>query len=80
MIRFIDLGHQIDIFEEESHFAFYDTMTDSFLSFGGCQVFTSLDDFAEAWDISMGQGRPEDFCGGIHRFINLVPEKFCKSE
>jgi hypothetical protein len=43
MIRFVWLGAQINEGGEE--FAFYDTVADRFMSFGGEQVFDSLYDF-----------------------------------
>lgn len=45
MIRFIDLGDQI--LEGERQFAWYDTVTDSFLEFSGNQVWSSWVEFCE---------------------------------
>lgn len=47
MIRFIDLRGQI-LMGDEPHFAFYDTVRDRFMDFGGEQDWNSLDDFLEA--------------------------------
>jgi hypothetical protein len=54
MIRFVDIGHQI-IFDPESprHFAFFDTVTDKFLTFAGEQVFDSWRDFEESFHLSV---------------------------
>ena len=43
MIRFIDLTGQI--IDGETDFAWYDTVTDKFLSFSGNQTWNSWDDF-----------------------------------
>ena len=49
MIRFIDLGKQIAVDENDPEwprqFAFYDTISDSFISVNGGQVFDSWRDF-----------------------------------
>lgn len=48
MIRFIDLQHNAyDLgFENDIAFAFFDTVTDTFVDFGGEQVFEARGDFA----------------------------------
>jgi hypothetical protein len=43
MIRFIDLGNQLE--DDEKAFAFFNTVTDRFLTIEGEQVFYSLEDF-----------------------------------
>jgi hypothetical protein len=45
MIRYIYVGDQID--EGAKDFAFFDTITDSFISFDGEQVFSSMKDFTD---------------------------------
>ena len=49
MIRFIDLGKQIASYEADPEyprqFAFYNTVSDTFLSANGGQVFDSWDEF-----------------------------------
>ena len=64
MIRFIDLSDQIQ--EGQKAFAFFNTVTDSFVSFNYIQVFYSVREPKEACeDISC-----RDF---IDRCINLIP-------
>ena len=46
MIRFIYIGDQI--MEGERDFAFFDTVTDTFLDFDGDQVFASIEEFEAA--------------------------------
>lgn len=48
MIVYIDLKDQI--IEGEDRFAFYDTITDSFCSFSGCQSWSSMDEFKMDYD------------------------------
>lgn len=43
MIRHIFIGDQIN--EGDKQFAFFDTVTDTFLSFEGEQVFDNVEDF-----------------------------------
>jgi len=47
MIRFIDLGDQI--LEGTKHFAWFDTVTDTFEDHGGEQVWSSWEDFHSAY-------------------------------
>lgn len=51
MLRFIDLGKQIAVDENDPayprQFAFYNTTSDCFLSANGGQVFDSWDEFLE---------------------------------
>jgi hypothetical protein len=46
MVRFIFIGGQIT--EGNQDFAWYDTVTDEFISFAGRVVFDSWDDFEES--------------------------------
>lgn len=48
MIRFIDIGDQI--LEGENHFAWFDTVTDTFIEFNGVQVFNGWDEFVSFYD------------------------------
>jgi hypothetical protein len=54
MIRFIDLGKQLSAFVDDPkwsrEFAFYDTITASFLRFDGQSVFESWEDLLEMLD------------------------------
>lgn len=60
MIRFIDLGKQIATDETDPdyprQFAFYNTISDQFLSVNGGQVFDLWDEFLEnaATELSLG--------------------------
>ena len=48
MLRFIQLGDQIKVLSEGNEdFAWYDTVTDSFLKFSGSVVWDSWEDFVE---------------------------------
>lgn len=63
MIRFIDLKDQI--IEGTNEFCFYDTVTDTFVTFSGSQTWETVEDFQN------------DYTGTeIERFLNLVPETF----
>lgn len=68
MIRFLNLKDQIC--EGENHFAFFDTISDTILTFGNEQVFSSLDEFEEAYKESYSDTRP------LTRFISLIPDDF----
>lgn len=46
MIRFIDLRHHED--DIQARFAFFCTVTDTFIAFGGEQTFDTVADFQEA--------------------------------
>lgn len=56
MIRFIDLGKQIALDENDPEwpreFCFYDTLQASFISFDGQQIFDSVEDLLEQMDDS----------------------------
>ena len=50
MIRFIDLGSQIGIDDTwPREFAWFNTVTDTFLNFGGSETWYSWDDFEGDW-------------------------------
>jgi hypothetical protein len=65
VIRFIYIGDQI--LEGEQQFAFYDTVVDDFVKFGGEVVFDSRDDFHGALD---PLGRDAPLAG---RCVALIP-------
>lgn len=70
MIRFIDLGKQIASDPNDSEwareFCFYDTLSASFLSFDGQQVFDSKEDVLNNLD--------EENAAYVKRIIGLLPE------
>lgn len=63
MIRFIDLTDQIT--DDEREFAFYDTVTGTFLKFSGWQKWSTVEDFKEDYD---GDDLP--------RYLSLIPKEF----
>jgi hypothetical protein len=78
MIRFIDLRGQIDDAEDDAgeslpidqqrpHFAFYDTITNSFVEVNGSQDWRSKHAFASDFKI-------EATCADIRRFLSKMPE------
>lgn len=71
MIRFIDLGKQIASYENDPEFprqfAFYDTMSDTFISANGGQVFDS-------WDEFLDQAATELSLERINRCRSLCPK------
>jgi hypothetical protein len=52
MIRFVDLGTQID--EDRRQFAYFDTVTETFVTVSGEQVWESWADFIGAADCDSG--------------------------
>lgn len=66
---FIDLGKQI-CEEDEPQFAFYCTVHCRFESFLGEQVWSSKDDFEEAYRLQILSGI------GIERYLSLIPESW----
>lgn len=55
MIKFINLGSQIYPNDPEScSFAFYDTLTDRFLTYGGVQAWDSWEDFVDDFEERAG--------------------------
>jgi hypothetical protein len=50
MIRFVDLGHQLNVNASEGlrYFAWYDTVCDHFLDFDGEQTFNTWSEFEPA--------------------------------
>jgi hypothetical protein len=55
MIKFISLGSQIYPNDPAVHsFAFYDTLTDRFLTYGGVQAWDSWEDFVDDFEEQAG--------------------------
>ena len=50
MVRFLNLKNQIE--QETPSFAFYNTITDTIITFWGEQVFDSLEDFVYAYELA----------------------------
>ena len=67
MLRFIDLGEQVT--EDELEFAWFDTVTTTFLSIRGMQVWDSWKDFID--DLSEDEYWRDD----IKRFESLIPSR-----
>jgi hypothetical protein len=65
MLRFINLSDQIN--EGEKEFAFYDTVTESFVTLSGAQTWTSVDDFRKD-----AHDDPNWFYS-IDRMLSLIP-------
>jgi len=70
MIRFIDLGKQIALDENDPdwprEYCFYDTCLAQFLSFGGQSIFDSLEDLLEQMD--------EEDAAYMKRITSLIPK------
>ena len=73
MIRFIDLGKQIAVDEQDEswprQFAFYDTVRDRFVSINGWQVFDSLGGFLQ--EVEQDETITGEFAT---RLARLMPE------
>jgi hypothetical protein len=70
MIRFINLGKQLWVDDEEEcpdDFAFFDTVRDEFKTFSGFQVWNRLTDFIVDFK---SDNNKED----IWRYFNLMPD------
>lgn len=69
MIRFVDLGTQLSGNDEaERQFAFYDTVTDSFIRICGSSAWESWDEFDSAWKAAVGESKDE-----LERYRGLCP-------
>lgn len=66
-MRFLNLKDQIE--EGSNDFAFYDTISNTILSFNGQEVFNSLDRFTLCF-MEVTEHRP------LSRFINLIPKDY----
>lgn len=69
MIRFIDIGDQIC--EGNNDFAFYDTITDSFLTLGDFQTFSNLEELNSFHASEPNKRKPK-----LDRLISLIPRTF----
>jgi hypothetical protein len=68
MIKFINLGSQIYPNDPETNsFAFYDTLTDRFLTYGGVQAWDSWEDFEDDFEEKEGVDWEE--------LIHITPEE-----
>ncbi len=66
MIRFVDMTDALEL-DDGQAFAWFDTVTDTFLVFAGEQVWHEWDEFADAW-----WDEPSD-THRIERFWGLFP-------
>lgn len=73
MIRFIDLGNQVNDFEE--NFAFFSTNTNQFIRFGVDDIFDSEADFLEAFEAEKFS-TPENKAYLLKRLQDFIPDKF----
>lgn len=61
MVRFIKLGDQIN--EGVNEFAFFDTVTDKFITFSDCQTWDCISDFIS------------DYKGDeLERYLGFIPK------
>lgn len=65
MIRFINIGTQISLDARIRHFAFYNTITDSFMSWNGSATWETAEEFKSDYE---GEH--------IERYLRLIPEMF----
>ena len=72
MIRFLNLKDQID--EGSNDFAFYDTVSNTILTFCGEQIFDSVDEFTICYNHDFVDG--QSTTRPLSRFIDLIPEEF----
>jgi hypothetical protein len=75
MIRYVDLSE--DYWVEDQHpdglrapFAFLDTTTDLFFSFGGEQIWDSVQDFERAFGLEKNHAD----CHPLERFLSMIPD------
>ena len=68
MIRFVDLGQQIDG-DGPRHFAFFNTVTDQFMTFDGEEVFETVEEFKLAASGSYQ----------LDRYLGLIPKDWGKA-
>jgi hypothetical protein len=71
MIRFLNLSNQIC--EGQKDFAFFDTITNTILNFDDEQVFTTKQEFENAY---LYQNNSEDKYAKLQRFTSLIPDGF----
>ena len=70
MIRFLNLKNQIC--EGQNEFAFFDTISDTILTFGDEQIFSSLQEFEDAYKKSYIN--EENGTRPLSRFTGLIPD------
>ena len=71
MIRFINIGDQVQ--EGNKDFAFYDTISDSFVSFDGEQLFESVEDFKAHYKDDSENDIKQGSRNDISRYFALMP-------
>ena len=54
MIRYIPINKECEVIPERDCFAFFNTVTNKFIELAGSQVFESIQDLEEAWNIETG--------------------------
>ena len=67
MIRFVYIPEDAMVVPDSDCFAWFSTVTDEFLDFGGEQVFATWYEFEEAWD--------ENRTYPLERFRGLFPKE-----
>lgn len=76
MIRFIDLGTQTGLLDENEggtrEFAFYNTVTSSFVGLADSQVWASWSDFESDYKIGMNAEHAATY--PLERFKGLCPD------
>jgi hypothetical protein len=73
MIRFINLKNQITgvaLDEQDTTFAFYDTVQDRFIDLAGSQTFDSIDELTEYYKLD----KVKIF--NLERLKGLIPENY----
>lgn len=86
MIRFIDLGRQIAVDENDENwprqFAFYDTIYNKFVEINGWQVFDSFGDFLQ--EVEQDGCITEEFATRLARltpdWVRTVPAPRCNMQ
>ena len=75
MIRFIRIGNQISLIDDKGwhDFAWFNTITDTFMEFNGEQVWNSWDSFAEDYSEDIPQNEE---VYSLERFKGLFQEDF----
>ena len=73
MIRFINLTGQILIDDPEIHFAWFDTVTDEFITFCGCQDWNTWKEFKQDLMLHHSKLGTKDIQKIISRFQRLYP-------
>lgn len=77
MIRFVDLGYQID--EDFKYFSFFSTTHNAFIRIGADVVFESIEDLKEAINLATNtKGKKLVDPVMEARLLSLVPEEYFK--